>query len=315
MAEGILRHLLAFKPGDHVVESAGTLDIEGRPPSANAVLACLEHGVDISGLRSKGLTRAQLQRADVVLCMERRHVDACSKRGKGAAPRVVLLGDNCSSLADAQVPDPVGQDVEAFRDSRDLLWSLCARFLAQEGLLSYTPFYCEENVWHLLADERLAERERYAVFVSNEERQVAMWCQRAALLPGTPVVWDYHVVVVARGEGGFEVWDPDCVVGFRLPVSRWLKVSFGLAPDVPGDLHPRFRVVDGDEYRARLSTDRAHMRAPEGSLIREAPPWPLILPAREPPNLQRFLDVTAPFVGEVLDLHTFAERFGGLADG
>lgn len=174
----------------------------------------------------------------------------------------------------------------------------------------YTPYFCEENVWQLLADPRLEGRERYAVFISNAERQVAMWSQRAAVLPGTPVVWDYHVVVIARGAAGFEVWDLDCTDGCPLPFARWREVTFDVAREMPEDLVPLFRVVTGAEYRARLSSDRAHMRLPDGGFLREPPPWDPIVRAEEPPNLQRFVDVESPFVGEVLDLRELTSRFG-----
>lgn len=177
--------------------------------------------------------------------------------------------------------------------------------------LPYTPYFCEENVWQLLVHPPLVEREAYAVIISNAERQVALWSQRAATIPGTPVVWDYHVVVIAPGEEGFEVWDPDCVEGCPLPFLRWREVTFDVARETPEDLAPLFRVVDGREYRARLCSDREHMRASDGGFVHEPPPWDPIAPRGEPPNLQLFIAVEAPFLGEVLDLQALSKRFGG----
>ena len=175
----------------------------------------------------------------------------------------------------------------------------------------YAPYFCEENVWQLLADPRLFTREAYAVVITNRERQVAMWAQRAALVPDTPVVWDYHVVAVARGGAGFEVWDLDCTAGCPLAFPRWRELSFDVAREIPEDLAPLFRVVDAREYRARFASDRAHMRGADGTLLQEPPPWDPILPDGEPPNLQRFIDVDEPFLGEVLDLEALSLRFGG----
>lgn len=174
----------------------------------------------------------------------------------------------------------------------------------------YAPYFCEENIWQLLADERHQATEAYAIVITNRQRQVAMWAQRAALVPGTPVVWDYHVVALARAERGFEVWDLDCTAGCPLPFVRWREVSFEVARELPDALAPLFRVVPAAEYRARFSSDRAHMLRPDGTPLQTPPPWAPILPPGEPPNLQRFLDVDAPFLGEVLDLPGLSTRFG-----
>jgi len=66
----------------------------------------------------------------------------------------------------------------------------------------YTSCYCEENVY-LLAQAfstragllELSEWDIYVIFVSNEQKTVALWSQRAR---GDVVVWDYHVVLVLR---------------------------------------------------------------------------------------------------------------------
>lgn len=179
----------------------------------------------------------------------------------------------------------------------------------------YAPYFCEENVWQLLEEPRFAAREAWAVVITNRERQVAMWAQRAALVPGTPVVWDYHVVAVAKGDEGFDVFDLDCTEGCPLPFARWRYVSFDVARELPAELTPLFRVVDAREYRARFSSDRAHMRGPDGALLQQPPPWAPILPAGEAPNLHRFLDVDTPFLGDVLDLAALTRRFGPAARG
>lgn len=179
------------------------------------------------------------------------------------------------------------------------------------GPWRYAQYFCEENVWQLLADARVHEREAYAVFITNRDRQVAMWAQRAALVPGTPVVWDYHVVAALRGERGFEIWDLDCAEGCPLPFLRWRYASFDAAREIPEELRPRFRLVSADDYRRRFSSARAHMRGPDGTFLQTPPPWAPIVPPGEPPNLQRFLDLEAPFIGEVLDLAGLSARLAG----
>lgn len=308
MAEGILRALLGRAPSGHEVKSAGTLDIVGRPPAGNAQLTAGERGVDLRAKRSCALDASLLDWADVVLGMERAHLDVARARARGPLPRLQLLGAEEPALPGGEIPDPVGQGLEAFDECCELLWRCCERFLAREGLLRYAQCWCEENIWHLLSDPRLQGRERYAVVLSNATHACAMWGQRATKGLG-PVFWDYHAVVLARGDEGWEVWDLDCVAGWPLPLERWLELSFGPVPVLPADLAPVFRVVDGGEYRRRFSSDRGHMRDSSGSFRQPLPPWPPVVPPGEPPNLTRFIDVERPFLGEVLGLEAFRERF------
>lgn len=177
------------------------------------------------------------------------------------------------------------------------------------GPWRYTQYFCEENIWQLLADARFADREAYAVFITNRDQQVAMWAQRAALALGMPVVWDYHVVAAVRGTSGFEVWDLDCTEGCPLPFVRWRERSFDAARQLPPKLRPLFRVVRADDFRRRFSSDRAHMRGDDGAFVEPPPYWEPIGASEEPPNLHRFLDLDTPFVGEVLDLAGLSSRF------
>lgn len=168
----------------------------------------------------------------------------------------------------------------------------------------YCPYYCEENAWHLCADARLGPGRREVVLVSNGARQVALWRQRAALGRDLPVLWDYHViVVVVPPEGGARVFDLDTTLGLDVPVERYLDASFRAGA---GPFAPRFRVVPAEEYRARLCTDRRHMRAADGTFREPPPPWPVIGDGH---NLERFIDMRRSFVGEVLDLEGAWERW------
>ena len=164
----------------------------------------------------------------------------------------------------------------------------------------YAARYCEENVWQL--GRRATGRSAWAVFVSNPERSVALWCQRASPRPDGLVVWDYHVVLAVDDE----VWDPDCMLGLELPRERWIDVTFPENERVPEALRPRLRVVPLEQYYARFSSDRSHMRSVGGEWLAPPPPWPVIRPPGSvPTNLMRFVDMEAEFVGEVLDLDPF----------
>jgi hypothetical protein len=71
---------------------------------------------------------------------------------------------------------------------------------------------------------------------------------------------------------------------------------------------PRFRVVDAEAFVASFASDRSHMRRRDGGFREPPPPWPPIGAPGAAPNLMRFVDVTAPFAGEVLDLEALGAR-------
>lgn len=177
------------------------------------------------------------------------------------------------------------------------------------AVIRYAPYYCEENVWWLARDPRFAGLAREVVLVSNEHRTCALFHQRAADAPGAPVVWDYHVVLAIHRERGVEVWDLDCELGAPLTARAWLDASFGLARSMPPRFWPRFRVIDADLYVAELCSDRGHMRDAEGRYHAPPPSWPCI--GAGEPNLMRFVDVTAPFLGETIDLDALTARWCG----
>ena len=164
----------------------------------------------------------------------------------------------------------------------------------------YWPCYCEENVWHLAGDPELAGNDGvYAAFISNAERQVTLWGHREALWPRGPIVWDYHVVLLARrADAAWEVWDLDTALGCPVPAPVYLDVTFPGPAENEATSAPLFRLLPAAEYRRELRTDRRHMRRADGSWSSPPPPWP---PIGEGSNLTRFVDMESEFLGEVVD--------------
>jgi len=166
--------------------------------------------------------------------------------------------------------------------------------------IRYCPYFCEENIWHLCTDDRVTRNrepipveDRRVVFISSARGRVAMRKQRAGGLQ--PVLWDYHVVLLAGGK----VWDLDTTLGFPVDLAAWVKDSF-----VPlrSDFAPRFRVVDASTYLRTFGSDRSHMIGPDGAPLKPFPPWPRIGVGM---NLPSFADIETPFLGELLDLESF----------
>ncbi|MFO0760127.1 MAG: hypothetical protein U0359_26835 [Byssovorax sp.] len=168
----------------------------------------------------------------------------------------------------------------------------------------HQPFYCEENVYHLCQEPIFAGRPRFAAFLSNASGGFAMWGQKASPRPGRPILWDYHVILLAQDP--WEIWDLDTTLGFPLPAADYLRASFPLP--LPEELMPCFRLVPPDELAATFASDRRHMRRADGRYRKPPPPWPPIVTAEEGFNLPRFLDVNDPFAGEVLTLDALRSR-------
>lgn len=110
MAEGLLRHKIEQAGLSRRVrlDSAGTGPWHvGRPPDPRAVAVCLEHGIDISGLRGRQITTNDFSVHDWVLCADRQNLrDLQAMAPKHARPRINLLLAWAGLGEKAEVPDP-----------------------------------------------------------------------------------------------------------------------------------------------------------------------------------------------------------------
>lgn len=118
MAEGILNAKLPQWAVEWtVVESAGTLGLIDTAPSAGAIEAAREDGVDISAYRSTPLDAALVERADLILVMEPYHKDCVLELSPNADEKTFLLGEfNSGGPEGFIVGDPVGCTIDIYRD-------------------------------------------------------------------------------------------------------------------------------------------------------------------------------------------------------
>lgn len=180
--------------------------------------------------------------------------------------------------------------------------------IAKNFEVSYWPYYCEENIWHLCGHHQLSQQHLKVLFISNSNRSVALWSQRLAPSPNIPVVWDYHVVLLHTGEPAWEIWDLDTSLPLPMPTKVYLQATFRSLRDEDVEYAPRFRLVSALEYRASLATDRRHMLDSVGALQHPAPPWP---PIGQGSNLMQFVSMDEPFLGETLDLSELQQLIAG----
>lgn len=138
----------------------------------------------------------------------------------------------------------------------------------------YHPFYCEENIWQLCQDARFAGGEAFVVFVSNADKSVAIWHQKLAKAHWLPVVFDYHVILLARSAfGRWEVWDLDTTLGLPHEAVDYFSRAFRPEGDIPQVYQPLFRLFPVAQFLATFSSDRSHMRDASGNWLKPPPDW------------------------------------------
>lgn len=121
MAAEFLRSRLGDAGLSHVVvDSAGTLGIEGAPASEPAIRVLAEHGVDLSTHRSRGLRREDFRTADLVVPMAIGHVREIERWMHGSDVEVRLLRafEHGPVPTDGapDLPDPIGRDEAFYRE-------------------------------------------------------------------------------------------------------------------------------------------------------------------------------------------------------
>jgi protein-tyrosine phosphatase len=110
---------------DLVVDSAGTLGLEGERAAPEAVRALAEVGIDLSNHRSRGLVTSDLTSSDLILVMTREHLRDVIQRHAACAPRLHLLRafeNGVDPRPDsADLFDPMGAPYEIYRNQVPLL--------------------------------------------------------------------------------------------------------------------------------------------------------------------------------------------------
>ncbi len=100
------------------VASAGIHALVGEPPDRHAQEVMAEVGEDISQLRGMQCNASNLLPADLILVMDRTHLQWLHKNFPPVRGRVMLMG---KWSGDSEVPDPYGLAAGHFRMVRDQL--------------------------------------------------------------------------------------------------------------------------------------------------------------------------------------------------
>ena len=119
MAEGLFKHHISSERIEGIeMYSAGTMAVAGLAPTEGAITAASEKGVDISSFRSKPLTKNMIEEADLILCMERSHVQVA--QGQGGEQKCYLITEYPKGTGD-QVRDPIGGTLDIYRSALEVI--------------------------------------------------------------------------------------------------------------------------------------------------------------------------------------------------
>ncbi len=122
MGQGLLAHALQAQPEplrSLKVISAGVAAHTGEPISENSVVALRKVGIDISHLRSTGLTQQMLDDALVVFGMTESHRSIIRARARPAPEHLYLFRELMPPPADPEIADPFGGPLKLYEACRD----------------------------------------------------------------------------------------------------------------------------------------------------------------------------------------------------
>ena len=114
MAEGLLKK----RYPDKNIASAGLREITvGWSADPFAIRVMKENGIDIRGHRARLLTADLLKKADLVLTMEKEQSDIVKYSFPNYRGKIMRIGE----YDDVDVPDPYSKNIDAFRESFNLI--------------------------------------------------------------------------------------------------------------------------------------------------------------------------------------------------
>jgi len=124
-AEAIFRKLVADAGMSQaiVADSAGTHGYHiGEPPDPRARAHAAERGYDLSGLRARKVERADFQRFDLIVAMDRDHLAALEEVADPSTMRKLkLMMSYARAFKEQEVPDPYYGGPRDFERVLDLL--------------------------------------------------------------------------------------------------------------------------------------------------------------------------------------------------
>jgi protein-tyrosine-phosphatase len=120
MAEALARKIAARRGIEDLdVSSAGTNAWDNVPATDEALLVGMERDIDLTGHRARKLTPAIVSEADLIFVMTPGHLEQVKQLG--GRGKVHVIDEYASGTQNQGVADPYGGDLEAYRQTADVL--------------------------------------------------------------------------------------------------------------------------------------------------------------------------------------------------
>ncbi len=104
---------------------------------------------------------------------------------------------------------------------------------------------------------------------------------------GAPIVWDYHVILLAKENEKYKIFDFDSQLDFGCDVDYYFSNSFPQV-EIPDELAPRFMIQSTKFFREHFQSNREHMKDEKGDFVEPEPSWKKI---SEESNLDKYLEM------------------------
>lgn len=114
----MLQSLLADKKVASAGIAAEKSRLVGKPADAMAIQVAAEHGVDVENHQSQQLTSQLCAQHDLILVMEKGHMEALTSIAPEARGKTMLFGQ---WIGQQDIPDPYRQSKEAFEHAFKLI--------------------------------------------------------------------------------------------------------------------------------------------------------------------------------------------------
>jgi protein N-terminal glutamine amidohydrolase len=124
----------------------------------------------------------------------------------------------------------------------------------------YTSLFCEENIWHLtnsLISQGISENTLNILFITNSNNKIAFFNQQATA-HNQAVIWDYHVILLAKIERTYHILDFDTRLPFPDDFDHYLQHS--LPDKIHDEYSSQFRLIPAKVYLSHFNSDRSHMK-------------------------------------------------------
>ncbi|WP_412499491.1 low molecular weight phosphotyrosine protein phosphatase [Vibrio furnissii] len=116
--ERVLQKLL---PEKHIASAGIGVErssLDGKPADGLAIEVATQHGVDLDNHQARQLTPQLCAQFDLILVMEKGHIEALTKIAPEARGKVMLFGQ---WIGKQNIPDPYRQSKEAFDFAFELI--------------------------------------------------------------------------------------------------------------------------------------------------------------------------------------------------